>query len=58
MTEIRSQLDERLEAIESDLLEMMDLVTDRIGTVTSALLEGDVAAADILIAEDDDVDVI
>ena len=58
MTEIRSQLDDRLEAIESDLLEMMDMVTDRIGEVTSALLEGDVAAADRLIAADDDVDLI
>ncbi|MEM7286904.1 MAG: phosphate signaling complex protein PhoU [Actinomycetota bacterium] len=58
MNEIRSQLDERLESIESDLLEMMDMVTDRVGTVTSALLENDVAAADILIAEDDDIDII
>ena len=58
MSEIRSQLDERLEAIQSDLLEMTELVTERIGQVTSALLEGDVAAADQLIAGDDDVDVI
>jgi len=58
MTEIRSQLDKRLKAIESDLLAMNELVTDRIGQVTSALLEGDVAAADVLIAGDDDVDLI
>lgn len=58
MSEIRSQLDDRLEAIETDLLEMMALVTDRVGTVTSALLEGDVTTADVIIAEDDHIDVI
>lgn len=58
MTEIRSQLDERLTAIESDLLLMNDMVADRIGSVTSALLEGDVTSADELIAGDDEIDLI
>lgn len=58
MSDIRTQLDERLETIEADLLDMMELVTERIGAVTSALLEGDVAEADELISQDDDVDVI
>ncbi len=58
MTAIRSQLTERLNAIEADLIAMTELVTERIGEVTSALLEGDVTAADELIAGDDDVDLL
>ena len=58
MTEIRTQLDDRLAAIEADLLEMLELVADRVGEVTSALIEGDVSKADELIAGDDDVDLI
>ena len=58
MTEIRSQLDERLTLIEERLLEMVALVADRVGTVTSAMLEGDVGAADALVAADDDIDLL
>ena len=58
MTEIRSQLDQRLAQIENDLTEMIVVVTERIEQVTSALLEGDVEAADALIVGDDDIDAI
>lgn len=58
MTEIRTQLDERLTAICDDLQTMSEMVVERISGVTSALLEGDVAAADKLITGDDDVDLI
>lgn len=58
VSEIRSQLDERLHLIERNLLEMAELVTGRVGEVTTALLEGDVALADRLIAADDDIDVL
>lgn len=58
MNEIRTQLDERLTLIEENLLEMAELVAERVGVVTSAMLEGDVAAADELVAADDDVDLL
>ena len=58
MTEIRAQLDERLTAICDDLETMSEMVVERISGVTSALLEGDVVAADKLITDDDDVDLI
>lgn len=58
MNEIRSQLDERLHLIESNLLEMTELVADRVGEVTSAMLEGDIELADQLIAGDDDIDLL
>ncbi|GJM38106.1 MAG: hypothetical protein DHS20C19_14730 [Acidimicrobiales bacterium] len=58
MTEIRSQLDDRLSVIENKLLEMAELVSVRVGDVTSAMLEGDVAAADILVRADDDIDLL
>lgn len=58
MTEIRSQLESRLQAIEEDLLAMNEMVAVRIGEVTSALLEGDVGTADALITADDDIDLI
>lgn len=57
-SETRSQLDERLAHIQSDLVEMIEIVADRVGEVTSAMLEGDIEAADHLIAGDDDVDVL
>ena len=57
-SETRSQLDERLAHIQSDLVEMIEMVADRVGEVTSAMLEGDIEAADHLIAGDDDVDVL
>ena len=56
MSEIRTSLDERLEEIETALLDMAEEVAVRIGEVTSALLEGDVNAADELIRSDDDMD--
>lgn len=58
MTEIRTNLDQRLGFIEHHLLEMAELVSVRVGTVTSAMLEGDVAAADALVAGDDDIDLL
>lgn len=57
-SEIRSQLDERLAHIQSDLVEMIETVADRVGEVTSAMLEGDIEAADRLIAGDDEIDVL
>lgn len=57
-SEIRSQLDERLAQIQADLVEMIETVADRVGEVTSAMLEGDIEAADHLIAGDDDIDVL
>ena len=58
VSEIRSQLDERLGHIEADLRQMAAMVVDRIGEVTSALLEGNVALADEIIIADDDVDLL
>jgi phosphate transport system regulatory protein PhoU len=58
VNDIRSNLDERLGLIESLLLEMAELVAVRVGLVTSAMLEGDVAAADVLVAADDDIDLL
>ena len=57
-SEIRSQLDERLALIQSNLLEMIELVAERVGDVTSAMLEGDIEAADSLIAGDDEIDLL
>lgn len=57
-SETRSQLDERLAQIQADLVEMIELVADRVGTVTSAMLEGDIETADALIAADDDIDIL
>ena len=57
-SEIRSQLDERLALIQSNLIEMIELVADRVGIVTSAMLEGDIEAADDLIAGDDEIDLL
>ncbi len=58
VNEIRSQLDERLGLIEQRLLEMVELVATRVGEVTTAMLEGDVALADTLVAGDDDIDLL
>lgn len=55
---IRSDLDERLESIRFGLLAMSDLVTERIGLVTAALLERDLAQADNIIDADRDVDLL
>ena len=57
-SEIRSQLDERLALIQSNLLEMIELVAERVGDVTSAMLEGDIETADSLIAGDDEIDLL
>ncbi len=57
-SEIRSQLDERLAMIQAGHIEMMETVADRVGAVTSAMLEGDIESADALIAGDDDIDVL
>ncbi|MDG2028536.1 MAG: phosphate signaling complex protein PhoU [Acidimicrobiales bacterium] len=58
MTDTRTHIDERLAAIERTLLEMTALVAERVGSVTSAMLEGDVDAADALVAADDDIDLL
>ncbi len=58
MNDIRTNLDERLNLIETRLLEMTELVAERVGLVTSAMLEGDVDAADALVAGDDDIDLL
>jgi phosphate transport system regulatory protein PhoU len=58
VNDIRSNLDERLNLIESNLLEMTELVAERVGLVTSAMLEGDVDAADALVVGDDDIDLL
>ncbi len=58
MNMIRTQLDERLELIRTQLLAMLDTVGDRVEEVTAALLERDVVKADALIVEDDDVDLM
>lgn len=58
MNDIRTNLDERLGLIETLILEMTELVAERVGIVTSAMLEGDVAAADQLVAGDDDIDLL
>ena len=58
MNDIRTQLDERLHLIEDRLLAMAELVAERVGEVTSAMLEGDVATADALVVADDDIDLL
>jgi phosphate transport system regulatory protein PhoU len=58
VNEIRTSLDQRLHLIEDRLLAMTELVAERVGTVTSAMLEGDVDAADMLVAADDDIDLL
>ncbi len=58
MNDIRTNLDERLNLIERNLLEMAELVAERVGLVTSAMLEGDIKAADALVAADDDIDLL
>ena len=56
MTDIRTQLDERLGHIMTRLLAMIDVVALRTDAVTAALLEGDIARADDIIIGDDEVD--
>ncbi|MBT5137527.1 MAG: phosphate signaling complex protein PhoU [Acidimicrobiaceae bacterium] len=58
MTTIPTGLTERLAVIEQDLLAMVEMVVERVGLVTSALLEGDVATADQLVDADDDIDLL
>jgi phosphate transport system protein len=58
VTDNRRSLDERLGLIERHLVEMMELVAQRVGMVTTALLEGDVAMADRIVADDDEVDLL
>ena len=55
---IRSELDERLDGIRDHLLTMIDMVGVRVDDVTTALLERDVARADQLIIEDDEMDLL
>ncbi len=55
---IRSEFDGRLNNVRDVLLEMSEIVADRVDEVTAALLERDVARADILISEDDDLDLM
>ncbi len=57
-THVRSELDERLSKVRGILLEMSEIVSDRIDEVTAALLERDVGRADTLIAEDDELDLM
>ncbi|MGI9600395.1 MAG: phosphate signaling complex protein PhoU [Acidimicrobiales bacterium] len=56
MNEIRTQLDERLDHIESRLKAMIDVVGLRTEAVTNALLEADINRADDIIVGDDEVD--
>ena len=58
VTTIPTGLTERLAVIEQDLLAMVEMVVERVGLVTSALLEGDVATADQLVDADDDIDLL
>jgi len=55
---IRSELDRSLGQVRDILLEMSDVVADRVDEVTAALLERDVERADLLIAEDDELDLL
>jgi phosphate transport system regulatory protein PhoU len=58
MNVIRTQLNERLERLRSDLLVMIDLVGQRVDDVTVALLERDVVRADELVIGDDEIDLM
>lgn len=58
MNEIRTELNERLEAIRSLLLESMALVATRVDEVTEVLLSRDVGGADRIILLDDEFDLI
>ncbi len=58
MNEIRTELNERLDAIRRLLLESMNLVAARVDEVTEVLLSRDVAGADRIILADDEFDLI
>ncbi len=58
MSEIRTQLDERIQLIERNVLEMIELVAQRLGDVTTAMLEGDIDLADEIVASDDEIDLL
>ncbi len=58
MNEIRTELNIRLEAIRSLLLESMALVATRVDEVTEVFLSRDVAGADRIISADDEFDLI
>ena len=58
MNMIRTQLDERLQLIRTQLLAMLEIVGSRVEEVTAALLERDVAKADALIIGDDEIDLM
>lgn len=58
MNEIRTELNERLEAIRDLLLESMALVAQRVDEVTEVLFSRDVAGADRIILYDDEFDLI
>lgn len=57
-TNSRSELDTGLNSVRTILLDMSEIVADRVDEVTAALLERDVARADTLIAEDDELDLM
>jgi phosphate transport system regulatory protein PhoU len=54
----RSQLNELLGAVDGHVLAMIDHTVNGVGEVTTALLEGNVAAADEIIVGDDEVDLL
>ncbi len=55
---IRSELDQRLDRVREILLQMSEIVANRVDEVTAAFLERDVARADALIVEDDELDLM
>ena len=57
-TDTRSELDPRLNSVRGILLNMSEIVARRVDEVTAAFLERDMARADTLIAEDDNLDLM
>lgn len=55
-TEARERFRQDLQSFERDLLEMGELAEEMVGKAVRALLDGDVALADAVIEQDDDID--
>lgn len=55
-TEARERFRQDLQSFERDLLEMGELAEEMVGKAVRALLDGDVALADAVIEQDDDMD--
>ncbi len=55
---VRTEFDALMEEVRADLVQMGAMVSEGISAVTSALLAGDIAAADQIVAADDELDLL